>query len=237
MRASRATVVGIVVFAVGTAATFLLLRRDSGSTVTVGRGQAGVLVAVNQIPAGTTGADAVARGLVAARAVRDRDRPAAALTDIAQLARTTAIAAIPARRVLTSADFPPSQTRVGTIRMPPGTTALAVQMTSVPGVAGFAGAGDKIDIYAVAKQATAPGARLVMQGIEVLSVNGAALVPSPGVPGGPGLVFLLAVTPAQAERLVYLTSFEAVYFSLVPKDQAAIPPPPGSTPADAFKPL
>jgi hypothetical protein len=54
MRASRATVVGIVVFAVGTAATFLLLRRDSGSTVTVGRGQAGVLVAVNQIPAGTT---------------------------------------------------------------------------------------------------------------------------------------------------------------------------------------
>ena len=58
---------------------------------------------------------------------------------------------------------------------------------------------------------------LVMQGIEVLNVNGTTLTPNAGQPGGPGLVYLVAVTPAQAEHLVYLTTFEQLYFSLLPK--------------------
>ena len=234
-RTNRATILGLVVFAVGATATFAVLRGEKDTGVMAGRGPNAAIVAVKDIAAGTTGADAVRQNLVAMREVPTRARPANALTDVMQLSRTITLSLVPAGRVLTPAEFPPSQTRIGTLRIPPNMTAIAVQMANVSGVAGFAGAGDKIDIYGVAR--TANGARLIMQSIEVLSVNGTTLAPSAGQPGGAGLVFLLAATPAQAERLVYFASFEQLYFSLVAKDQAPFPPPPGVGPGDALKPL
>jgi hypothetical protein len=76
-----------------------------------------------------------------------------------------------------------------------------------------------------------------MQGIQVLSVNGTTLAAAPGQPGGEGLVFLLAVAPEQAERLVYLTNFESLYFSLLPKNQAPVPGTPGSGAGTALIPV
>ena len=235
-RTNRATIIGLAVFAVGVVATFFVLRQRDATGVTAGPREGAVVVATKAIPAGTTGADAVRQNLVGFRAVSARARPANAFNDLLQLNRTVALAPVPAGRILTPSEFTPSQTRIGTVRIPPNTTAIAVQMANVAGVAGFAGAGDRIDVYGVARTGST-GARLVMQAIEVLSVNGTTLAPSAGQPGGPGLVFLLAATPAQAERLVYLASFEQLYFSLVARDQQPVTPPPGATPADALKPV
>jgi Flp pilus assembly protein CpaB len=131
----------------------------------------------------------------------------------------------------------PTQTRIGTVAIPPGKTAVAVQLANVPGVAGFAGAGDRIDVYAVVKTSATGGplSKLLLQSVEVLKVNGTTLAPTQGQPGGSGLVFLLAVTPTEAEQLSYLSTFEQLYFSLVPKDQATVPPTPGFGPADITK--
>ena len=74
-----------------------------------------------------------------------------------------------------------------------------------------------------------------MQNTEVLNVNGTTLAATPGQPGGTGLVYLLAVSPVEAERLVFLTSFESLYFSLVSKDAPAVGETPGSSVADALK--
>jgi Flp pilus assembly protein CpaB len=178
----------------------------------------------------------VSQGAVKVKEVAGR--PPTALTDPAQLAGKTASVAIPAGRTLTADLFPAAQTRIGTVRIPPDKTALALQMANVPGVAGFAGAGDRVDVYGVSKQGSAggnPGARLVLQGVEVLNVNGAVLAAAQGQPGGAGLVFLVAVSPVEAERLVYLTTFEQLYFALVPKDRGAVAPTPGAGPGDSLK--
>lgn len=224
---------GLVAFLIGTGATYLSLR--GGASEASGRT---VLYAAQPIPPGTTGAAAVNAGMVKTRPVAARAAPPSALVDVSELAGKTAAVAIAPGQILTADLFPPAQTRIGTLRIPEGKTALALEMRSVAGVAGFAGAGDKIDVYGVVAE-SAPGrgaeVRLLLQGVEVLNVNGAALATSAGQPGATGLVFLLAVSPPDAERLVYLSTFEQLYFALVPKDHTPVPSTPGFGAGDGLR--
>lgn len=238
-RSNLIVTLGLVVFVVGAAATFLVLRNDGDeATAAPGSGRASVLVASKPIPAGTNGS-ALDGGMVKSKVVADSAKPANALTDPAQLAGRTAILGVSEGQILTTDQFQQAQTRIGTLKIPQGKTALAVQLANVPGVAGFAGAGDRINVYSVVKSSPetrgAPAVRLVMQNTEVLNVNGATLAASQGQPGGAGLVYLLAVTADQAERLVYLASFEQLYFSLVSKDQAPVAGTAGASVNDALK--
>ncbi len=235
-RSRIAFILGLAVFVGGCAAAFLALGRDRGVP---GEGESSqVLYAAKPIPAGTTGATAVGQGLVGSRTVHAGTRPPTALAQISDLSGRMADVAIGEGALITAESFPKASTRIGTLRIPSGKTALAVQLKSVPGVAGYAGSGDRVNVYAVAKTATAnssPGARLILQSVEVLRVNGGDFAPDPGKPVAQDLLFLLAVTPLEAERLVYLTSFEELYFSLVPLDQPPFPPTPGSGPGDSLK--
>jgi Flp pilus assembly protein CpaB len=226
-RSNLIVVLGVAVFVLGVAATFLILRNDNNSS-TSSNNTVAVLYAKGNIPAGTSGSAAFSSGLVETRQVPASSRPPAALTLPSELSGKTAVRAIAAGQPLTIDQFVTPQTVIGTVNIPVGKQALAVQMAKVPGVAGFAGAGDKIDIFAITKQPTVPRVdfqvNLVMQQVEVLSVNGTTLAAAPGQPGGEGLVFLLAVSPDQAARLVYLTNFQTLYFSLLPKNQGPVPP-------------
>jgi len=226
--------IGLAVFTVGAGATYLVARDSGGTARAADKPQAAVLYADKGIPAGTSGDTAVAQGLVKSKQVDADTKPPTALTDSSELAGRTAQGNIPEGQILTADAFALTQTRIGTVKIPPGHTALALQMASAPGVAGFAGAGDKIDVFAVVKTGT-PTTHLVMQNIDVLGINGGALAPNPGTPSGASLVFLLSVTQTQAEHLVYLASFEQLYFSLVAKDQAPVPNTPGVGPADILK--
>lgn len=234
-RSKLTAVVGVLLLAVGAVAIFRMLSDDSGAGASAG---ASVLYAAEPIPVGTTGAAAVQQGLVKSKRVSPDSAHPDVIVEVSQLGGTTSQTDIPAGRILTRAEFPPSQTRLGTLRIPQGKTALAVQMANVPGVAGFAGAGDRVNVYGAAENAGADGAaraQLVMQGVEVLKVNGTTLAPTQGQPDGTSLVFLLAVSPVEAERLIYFMTFEKLYFSLVPKDQVPVPPTPGWGAADALK--
>jgi Flp pilus assembly protein CpaB len=239
-RSNLIVTLGLAVFIVGAAATYLVVRNsDDGSTSTAA-GRVSVLVADKPIPAGTTGATAVSTGLVKGKTVDPAARPATALTDVSQLAGKTVTLGVSEGEILTSDQFQAAQTRIGTLKIPEGKTALALQLANVPGVAGFAGAGDHINVYGVVKPGSDPKnptgmAHLIMQNTEVLNVNGATLAAAQGQPGGTGLVYLLAVSPVEAERLIYLNTFEALYFSLVSKDAAPVPGTPGSSIADALK--
>ncbi len=241
-RSNVIVTLGLAVFIVGAMATFLILRDNGEDTPAAGSGKVAVLVAAKPIPAGTNGADAANGGLVKSKVVADSVKPANALTDPTQLAGRSASLGVPEGQIITSDQFQTTQTRIGTLKIPDGKTALALELKNVPGVAGFAGAGDRINIYGVAKSSAevnggGPSVKLIMQNTEVLNVNGTTLAAAPGTPGGTGLVYLLAVTPVEAERLVYLTTFESLYFSLVSKDQPAIGETPGSSTLDALKAL
>jgi Flp pilus assembly protein CpaB len=237
-RSNVIVILGLAVFIVGAAATYFLVR-DSGDSDTASSVQGGVAVlyAAENIPAGTSGSSALQAGLIKSKNVTATAKPASALTDSSQLTGRTTTVGVPQGSVLTDDAFPIAQTRVGTVKIPDGKTAIALNMTNVPGVAGYAGANDKIDIYALSKPENGPSeGRLVQQNVEILSVNGANLTPSPGQPGAPDRVFLVAVDQSQAEQLAYLTHFEHLYFSLVPKDQAAVGPTPGVNAESAIQP-
>ena len=238
-RSNLIVTLGLAVFIVGAAATYLIVR-NSDDGAAVGAGKVSVLVADKPIPAGTTGATAVSQGLVKGKAIDAAAKPPTALTDASQLAGKTVTLGVAEGAILTAEQFQTAQTRIGTLKIPEGKTALAIQLANVPGVAGFAGAGDHINIYGVIKAGSDPknpagAAHLIMQNTEVLNVNGAPLAAAQGQPGGTGLLYLLAVSPAEAERLIYLSTFESLYFSLVSKDAPPIGATPGSSIADALR--
>ncbi|MDQ6725377.1 MAG: Flp pilus assembly protein CpaB [Actinomycetota bacterium] len=240
-RSNLIVTLGLAVFIVGAAATFLVVRNNGGSdTATAGPGRVTVLVADKAIPAGTQGSTAVNQGYVKSKVVVQSAMPANALTDVSQLAGKTVTLGVAEGQVLTTDQFQTAQTRIGTLKIPDGMTAIAVSMGNVPGVAGFAGAGDHIDVYGLVKPGDDPkspqgASHLILQNTEVLNVNGTTLAAAQGQPGGTGLVYLLAVTTPQAERIAYMTTFEQLYFSLVSKDAGPVGPTSGSSIADALK--
>jgi len=234
-RTKAALLAGIVLFVAGGGGAAYLATRDTGAGSSASSaGKVPAYYAAGAVEAGTPASTALADGLIRPRAVAAADRPANGVTDASQLTGRVAGSAIPAGAFVTTDMFPDPQTRIGTVVIPPGKRALALELQPVAGIAGFAGAGDRIDVYGVARgERTPAGVRLVLQGVEVLNVNGAGLPAAQGQPGGPNLVYLLAVTPAEAERLIYLNEFEKLYFDLVPKGEGPVTTP-GAGPAGAL---
>ncbi len=216
---------GFAIFVTGGAgAAFLGARHSGGSQA--GAAKVQVHYAAGPIPVGMAGAAALAEGRIATKGVAPASRPANAVTDPSQLSGRVAASDVPAGTIVTTDMFPAPQTRIGTVVIPPGKRALGLELQPVAGVAGFVGAGDRIDIYAVAKgEGATPGVRLVLQGVDVLNVNGTGLPSAQGQPGSPNLIYLLAVTPGDAERLIYLNEYEKMYFDLVPKGEGSVKTP------------
>lgn len=118
--------------------------------------------------------------------------------------------------------------------IPAGKQAVAVQVPFVAGLAGYARAGDLVNIYATVEKGQVvpdtppPVAKLVLPGVEVLAVTG----PGPGTDVG-NTTYLLALDAAQAEQAIFLARFESVWLTLVPKGQD-IPATPGRSYKNAF---
>ncbi|MFP5317129.1 MAG: Flp pilus assembly protein CpaB [Acidimicrobiia bacterium] len=225
--------VGFLIFAGGTASAAFLGSRSGGEG---SASKVEVLYAEGPVSSGTAGSSAMAEGLLRTRKVDVATRPEGALTDPTQLSGKVAARAIPAGTVVTADMFAAPQTRIGTVQIPAGKRALALELAAVPGVAGFVGAGDLVDIYSVSGgEGGSPGVKLVLQGAEVLNVNGTGLPSNQGQPGG-SFVYLLAVTPQEAERLIYLTEFEKLYFDLIPKGEGTVSTP-GAGPSQVLQAL
>lgn len=234
-RSNLIVALGLAVFVVGAAATYLVMKDDEKSQAAPPANANSVLYATAAIPAGTAGSTALQQGMVKTKTVDAGGVPPGAMTDPSQLVGKTAVTSIPEGSILTAEHFPQPQTSIGTLQIPEGKTALALQLGYIPGVAGFVRAGDKIDIFGVNKAGGQEKAQLVMQNTEVLSVSSPAV--AAGQPADISPIFLLAVTPPEAEKLVYLSTFQGLYFSLVRKDQAPVPGTPGVGQPNALTPL
>lgn len=220
---------GFVAVLVGSVGAAYVASSRSGRPTATAAASAQVYVTAGPVDAGTSGAAALNEGRITTKTVPAASRPADAVSSPADVSTRVAGAAIPAGVIVTNGMFVVPQTRIGTIVIPPGKRALALELAPVPGVAGFAGAGDHIDVYGVAKGdgPNPQGVRLVLQGVEVLNVNGAGTPPAAQAQAqaAPSLIYLLAVTPVDAERLIYLTEFEKLYFDLVPNGEAPVKTP------------
>jgi hypothetical protein len=116
-----------------------------------------------------------------------------------------------------------------TFTIPEGKQAVAVQVPFVAGLAGYAQAGDLVNVYATVEKGQTgpdktapPTAKLILPAVQVLTVTG----PGPGSGDGQ-TTYLLALDAAQAEQAIFFARFESVWMTLVPKGQPAAVPTPG----------
>jgi Flp pilus assembly protein CpaB len=119
--------------------------------------------------------------------------------------------------------------------IPEGKQAVAVQMPFVAGLAGFAKAGDTVNIYGIVDEKGAgtdpapPVSKLLLPSVQVLAVTG----PAPGADTG-NATYLLALDTAQAEQAIFFAKFQSMWLTLVPKGQPKAPATPGRSYKNAF---
>jgi hypothetical protein len=103
--------------------------------------------------------------------------------------------------------------------IPEGKQAVAVQVPFVAGLAGYAKAGDTVNVYGNIEKGPAdpapPASKLILSGVQVLAVTG----PGPGADTG-NSTYLLALDANQAEQAIFFAHFESMWLTLVPKGQA-----------------
>jgi Flp pilus assembly protein CpaB len=117
--------------------------------------------------------------------------------------------------------------------IPEGKQAVAVQVPYVAGLAGYAKAGDTVNVYGnIDEKGTIdpapPASKLILSGVQVLAVTG----PGPGADTG-NTTYLLALDANQAEQAIFFAKFQSLWLTLVPKGQAK-PQTAGHTYKNAF---
>jgi Flp pilus assembly protein CpaB len=231
-------VIGLLLFVAGGGIAFVTVvhgtKNHSNPPTTVAPVNTPAVVVTADVPAGTTGQDMVAQGLVAVQLIPQKTKGDAIRTT-ELTASTTAIS------------------------LPKGQDAVSVTTTGVAGLAGYLQPGSNVDVYAnVTKLSVVPvpGAipvpvntpvpciELTMTDIEVLDVS--QIVPalstgnsttatttatttagstSTGRVIPPNLTLLLSVSPAQAQEITFMTQNETL--SVAQTQTGTTPPPLG----------
>jgi hypothetical protein len=149
-----------------------------------------------------------------------------------QAAVSTTTTTVQAGTVVINAAAP---TAPSSFTIPPGKQAVAVQMPYISGLAGYAKAGDSVNVYGnldekgIGAAPAGPATRLILSGVEVLAVTG----PGPGAETG-NATYLLALDATEAEQVIFFAKFQSLWMTLVPKGQAPSPRPAGHTYQNAF---
>ena len=235
-RSNLLVIVGLAVFLLG-GAVVLITTRSSNSSASAG--EVTVVVAKQSLAAGTSGDQLVAGNLIQTKNVKPADVSAGALNSTSQLSGRTLASGVAAGQQITlgalnttAAPQAAASSPVGprALEVPVGKQALAIQVPFVAGGAQLVSPGTLVNIYAnVAKGGPAdlPCTELAFPSVQVLAAStaqgtgaitgGATVVPA----AGPDIVYVLAVDPGQAESLIFLQKNESLYFTVVPKNQAA----------------
>ncbi|MEY2430641.1 MAG: pilus assembly protein CpaB [Acidimicrobiaceae bacterium] len=247
-RSNLLVIAGIAFFVVGVVIV-ALLSRDSGSGTAKASGTVDVLVAKEDIPAGTNGDDATSK--VEVRRVENADRQPDALSTPSQLSN----------QLLTATFSKNEQIRSGglkvrsispSVQVPAGKEAIAVSVPFVAGGAGYLAPGDLVNVYQVipgpvqdvtggALPYSTPRTQLLLTNVKVIDVQQqvAALGATPasnqtGVVSRPAsstdnLTVLLALDAIDAEKVIFGSSTTSINLYLTRVGDKAAPsgPTPG----------
>ena len=131
-------------------------------------------------------------------------------------------ATTPGAQVRTVDVGPAGATSTTTFTVPKGKQAVAIELPSVPGLAGYAKAGDVVNIYATIRNGQPnnrlkePLSKLVLAGVKVLDVR----APAVGTAGN--ATYLLALDVDEAERTIFFAKFESLWIALTSADQKPV---------------
>jgi pilus assembly protein CpaB len=188
-----------------------------------------VLILKEAVTRGTTGDQAIDRGLVGEETVPQRLRSPSAVSDVDVLRGKVAATDLVAGQIVGDGFFvePRAVTTSFAQRIPSGQVAISIQVDAVHGVANLIAPGDKVNLLVPSPE----GMRTLFQNIDVIAV-GTTAAPRPGevapaAGAGSGLI-TFAVPPLAAERIAQAasTSASGLYLALVPPDNQPVTLPP-----------
>jgi pilus assembly protein CpaB len=239
-RSNTLLAAGAAVFLIGAALVVSVIQASTHKDNKASSGA--VLVARETIPAGTSGADAIAKELVVPRNVPTDVRAPDVLINTSELSGRVLDKQIDAGEQIRATDLRPMTVRGGVIKIPAGKQGVAIEMPFVSGGAGYVGPGDYVDIYGNVKPAEGgePFTKLVLGGVKVLDVSTevaprVASGESSERPQGTNVTYLLELDADQAERVIYLAANQQLWLTLQGEGNAAVPSTPGRTSADVFE--
>jgi len=208
-------------------------RADRGAVVEP------VWAVVRPIPAGTSGAVAIARGMIRRSEIPERFRPTGAVVNLAAIRSEVAVAPLEPGQVVVDGLFesPAQAASTPAQAIPKGDVAITVSLNSTEEVAGLIRPGDKVDILVEEPPGTE---RFLYQDVEVLAI-GTNLAPSAqttsvdpksassNAPSSDLVTF--AVPPKAAARIVFAASGVgavrgSLTLALVPPGEAPASVPP-----------
>jgi len=226
------TAIGVTVFLLGGGLVLLVARSGSASPrahgTAVSAGPPTVVVATRDLTAGTSGDDVVREKLVTTKAVASNQVSAGAITSLAQLSGTVFSKDVSQNAQIVGTDLSAvtPQASVPSLAVPAGDQAVTVNLPAAPGLAGVASPGDIVNVYANVTKAGTACTQLVASNVPVLDVfprgdahKAGTLGTLNGTIGASQVSFLLAVSPATAQSIVFFAANETLYLTLVPQGQ------------------
>ena len=241
-RSNLMVLLGAAFFVLGGAIVLLVLKDDGSGLAEASPsrlGRAVVVVATEPVEAGALGDELIAAGKLETREIAAEQRPPDAVTSPSELSGRILQAAFAEGEPLRTGGLRPASLRQGSgIEIPEGMEALAVQVDFVAGAAGYVGAGDRVNLWAVMEKAAAmdagnqptgpgfatPRTELLLSNVQVLDVSSEVAPrranddPNAPRPAGEPLTYLLAVDTTAASRAIFATSFHQLYLTLVRED-------------------
>jgi len=220
--------VALVVALLGTFAVFSYVNQVEAKTL-AGAEPVDVLVAAQQLASGTTGAT-VAKGQLAQLVSMPRKSvPEGALTELDAVSAQSLVSDVFAGEVLLRAKFADQTARTGDLVIPKEQIAISVELGDPQRVAGFVVPGSEVAIFATVDGASAPAdgspvegplTRLLLPRTSVIAVGPATLRPADPdeeeeADAVAKAVLTVAVTQADAERLVHSTQTGQLTFGLL----------------------
>jgi len=219
--------VAAVIAALGTLLVFLYVR--GADTRADERYEAvQVLRVVKPIAAGETVEAAQAAGKIETSSVSQKDQLPDALTSTEDIQGKVAVTALyPGEQVLSS-KFGATGSATG-LTIPKGKIAISVNLTDPSRVAGFVNPGDKVAIFMTGTDAAGSFSRMLLPKIQVIGAGTTTMVATTTTdPEGvattdelPKTLLTLAVTQAEAERVLYGTTNGELSFGLLNNDSKA----------------
>ena len=146
--------------------------------------------------------------------LRNNNSTSKAKTTTAATAPTTTVA--PGSVSISQSATP---TTVIQFKIPDGLNAVDIPMDYFAGGGGYVRAGDQINVFAILNKDCTNDkfpavVKLILSNVKVLEVLG-----TPPAPSGASASFLLALSPQNAERLIYNAKFGGLYMTLTTNNE------------------
>ena len=229
------TVIIAVVFGLLATAGVALYINTLRSEIVESGAKVPVFVALTEVAAGTPAADLVAKGLVDTVEIPKQYAATQAIGELKGHEGQVLAVALSAGEQVTGGKLRSAAKSELSHKLKPGRIALAIPFDSVTGVGGRIEAGDNIVILATFEPG--PGgsdiSRVVLKKIEVLAADGGG-TEAGGASQNTKKTITVAVTPTEAEKLVFAQEKGKVWVGLVGAAEPGLPQTDGETMESIF---